>query len=53
MWSNEHTENKFRVSVADNDGWVKSVGEEMDLGVLMYKDFKLSKLCLLSKFNLI
>ena len=32
-----------------NDGWVKSVDEERDLGVLMSKDLKLSKQCLLEK----
>ena len=29
-----------------NDGWVKSVDEERDLGVLMSKDLKFSKQCL-------
>ena len=32
-----------------NDGWVKSVDEERDLGVLISKDLKFSKQCLLSK----
>ena len=32
-----------------NDGWVKSVDEEWDLGVLMSKELKLSKQCLLAK----
>ena len=32
-----------------NDGWVKSVDEEKDLGVLMSKDLKFSKHCLLAK----
>ena len=32
-----------------NDGWVKSVDEERDLGVLMSKDLKFSKQCLLAK----
>ena len=32
-----------------NDGWVKSVDEERDLGVLMSKDLKFSKQCLLTK----
>ena len=40
-------ENKFGVSVPD--GWVKSVEEERDLGVLMSKDLKFSKLCLFPK----
>ena len=32
-----------------NDGWIKSVDEERDLGVLVSKDLKFSKQCLLSK----
>ena len=38
-----------------NDGWVKSVDEERDLGVLMSKALKFSKQCLLAenKDNLI
>ena len=32
-----------------NDGWVKSVDEESDLGELMSKDLKFSKQCLLAK----
>ena len=32
-----------------NDGWVKSVNEERNLVVLMSKDLKLSKQCLLAK----
>ena len=36
-----------------NDGWVKSVNEERDHGVLMSKDLKLSKQCLLAKNKLI
>ena len=32
-----------------NDGWVKSVDEERDLGVLMSKDLKFSKQYLLGK----
>ena len=32
-----------------NDGWVNSVDEERDLGVLLYKDLKFSKQCLLAK----
>ena len=32
-----------------NEGWVKSVNEERDLGVLMFKDLKFSKQCLLAK----
>ena len=32
-----------------NDGWVKSVDEERDHGVLMFEDLKLSKQCLLAK----
>ena len=32
-----------------NDGWVKSVDEERDLGVLISKDLKFSKQCLLEK----
>ena len=32
-----------------NDGWIKSVGEERDLGVLMSTDLKFLKQCLLAK----
>ena len=32
-----------------NDGWVKSVYEEKNLGVLISKDLKFSKQCLLAK----
>ena len=32
-----------------NDSWVESVDEERGLGVLMSKDLKLSKQCVLSK----
>ena len=32
-----------------NDVWVKSVDEKRDLGVLMSKDLKFSKQCLLAK----
>ena len=32
-----------------NDGWVKSVDEEKDLGALMAKDLKFSKQRLLAK----
>ena len=32
-----------------NYGWVRSVDEERDLGVLMSKDLKFSKQCLLTK----
>ena len=32
-----------------NDGWVKSVNEERDLGVLISKDLNFSKQCLLPK----
>ena len=32
-----------------NDGWVKSVDVERDLGVLISKDLKFSKECLLAK----
>ena len=32
-----------------NDGWVKSVDEERDLGVIMSKSLKFSKQCLLEK----
>ena len=32
-----------------NYGWVKSVDEEKDHGVLMCKDLKFSKQCLLAK----
>ena len=31
------------------DGWVKSIDEERDLGVLLSKDLKFSKQCLLAK----
>ena len=36
-----------------NDGWVKSVEEERDLVVLMSKDLKISKQCLLAKIKII
>ena len=32
-----------------NDGWVKSIEEERDLGVLMFKGLKFSIKCLLTK----
>ena len=32
-----------------NNGWVKSVDEERDLGMLMSKDMKFPKQCLLAK----
>ena len=32
-----------------NDGWVKSVDEERDLGVLMSEDLKFFKQCVLAK----
>ena len=32
-----------------NDGWVKSVDEERDLGVLISKDLKFSRQCLMAK----
>ena len=32
-----------------NDGWVKSVDGERDLGVFMSKDLKFSKQCLLAE----
>ena len=32
-----------------NDGWVKSVDEKRDLGVLMSKGLKFSKQCILVK----
>ena len=32
-----------------NDGWVKSVDEERNLGVSMSKDLKFSKQCLVAK----
>ena len=32
-----------------NEGWVKSVNEERDLGMLMSKNLKFSKQCLLAK----
>ena len=53
VWSNAYRVKKFRVSAPDNDGWVNSVDEEMDLGVLIYKDLKLSKQCILAKIKLI
>ena len=36
-----------------NDDWVKSVNEEKYLGVLMSKDLKFLKQCLLAKIKLI
>ena len=34
-----------------NDHWVKSVDEEKDIGVLISKDLKFPKQCLLAKNN--
>ena len=34
-----------------NDGQIKSVDEERDLGVLMSKDLKFSKQCLMAKIK--
>ena len=31
-----------------NDGWVKAIDEERDLGMLMSKDLKFSRECLLA-----
>ena len=31
-----------------NDGWVKAIDEERDLGVLMSKDLKFSRECLMA-----
>ena len=47
MWSNAYKEEKFRVLVPD--GWIKSVDEDRNLGVLISKDLKFSKQCLLAK----
>ena len=33
------------------DGWIKLIDEERNLGVLMFKDLKLPKKCLLAKNN--
>ena len=44
---------KLEFQYQKNDGWVKLVDEEMDLGVLMFKDLKFSKQCLLAKIRLI
>ena len=35
-----------------NDGWVKSVNEERDLGILMSKDLKFSRQFLITKIKL-
>ena len=32
-----------------NDGWIKSIDEERDLGVIISKDFKFSRQCLMTK----
>ena len=39
----------FALLTCLNDGWVTSVDEERDLGVLLSKDMKFSKQCLLAK----
>ena len=49
MWSNAYWEEKLDFQYQMNDGWVKSVDEERGLGVLMSRDLKLSKQCLLGK----
>ena len=48
MWSNAYWENKFRFPVPD-EWWVRSADEERDLGVLIPRDLKFSKQCLLAK----
>ena len=40
---------EFQCQMNGNDGWAKSVDEERDLGVLMSKDLKFSKQCILAK----
>ena len=32
-----------------NDGWVKSIDEERDFGVLIFNDLKFSRQCLMTK----
>ena len=36
-----------------NDGWVKSINEERDFGMLMSKDLKFSKQCQLAKYRIL
>ena len=36
-----------------NDGWVKSIDEKKDLEMIMFKDLKFSKQCVLVKIKLI
>ena len=39
----------FEFQYQMNDGGVKSINEMRDLGVVTFKDFKFSKLCLMAK----
>ena len=48
MWNDAYREYKFEFQYQMNDGWVKSVDEERDLGVLISKDLNFSK-CVLAK----
>ena len=48
-WSNAYREKNLKFQYWKNDGWVKSVDEEEDLVVLMSKDLKFSRQCLLAK----
>ena len=45
----KYREKKFKFQYHMNDGWVKSVVEERDFGVLMSKGLKFSEQCLLAK----
>ena len=42
-------ERKLDLQYQMNDGWVKSLDEERDIGMLMYENLKFSKQCLLAK----
>ena len=39
----------FKFEYQMNDGQVKSINEERDLGVILSKDFKFSRQCLMAK----
>ena len=52
MWSNAYSDigkRNLEFQYQVNDGWIKSVDEEWDLGVLMSYDLEFSKQCLLAK----
>ena len=41
MWSKEYIEKiNFKFQYQMNDDWIKSIDEERDLGLLLFKDLK-------------